>query len=101
MNTNHCLPNIAQSVTSDKNSFAYTSARERWPIILVRTTPIVSARTKLNHQSLTTALQTGAIDDVHKAVSAEKDADKAAEGKTITQSLAALKYEMQHDRVLT
>jgi hypothetical protein len=38
---------------------------------------------------------------VHKAVSAETDADKAAEGKTIIQSLATLKYELQHDRALT
>lgn len=45
--------------------------------------------------------KTGAIDDVHKAVSAEKDAEKAEEGKTIISSLATLKYELQHDRVLT
>jgi hypothetical protein len=38
---------------------------------------------------------------VHKAVSAEKDGDKAEEGKAITQQLAALKYEIQHNRVLT
>jgi len=38
---------------------------------------------------------------VHKAVSAEKDSEKAEEGKAITQQLAALKYEIQHDRVLT
>jgi hypothetical protein len=38
---------------------------------------------------------------VHKAVSAEKDGEKAEEGKAITQQLAALKYEIQHDRVLT
>jgi hypothetical protein len=38
---------------------------------------------------------------VHKAVSAEKDGEKAEEGKTIIQSLATLKYEMQHDRALT
>lgn len=66
------------SHTADKNSFGYYSARDRWPIIL-----------------------TGAIDDVHKAVSAEKDGEKAEEGKAITQALAALKYEIQHDRVLT
>ena len=52
-------------------------------------------------QSLTAFFKTGAIDDVHKAVSAETDADKAAEGKTIIQSLATLKYELQHDRALT
>ncbi|KAM0699882.1 hypothetical protein Q7P36_000093 [Cladosporium allicinum] len=66
------------SHTADKNSFAYYSARDRWPIIM-----------------------TGAIDDVHKAVSAEKDGEKAEEGKTITAQLAALKYEIQHNRVLS
>lgn len=45
--------------------------------------------------------QTGAIDDVHKAVSKESDPEKAEEGKKITQGLAALKYELQHDRQLT
>jgi hypothetical protein len=38
---------------------------------------------------------------VHKAVSAEKDSEKAAEGKTLIQQLTALKYEIQHDRALT
>jgi hypothetical protein len=38
---------------------------------------------------------------VHKAVSAEKDGEKAEEGKTITAQLAALKYEIQHNRVLS
>ena len=52
-------------------------------------------------QSLTPFFKTGAIDDVHKAVSAEKDAEKAEEGKTIISSLATLKYELQHDRALT
>ena len=50
---------------------------------------------------LTDLSKTGAIDDVHKAVSAEKDAEKAEEGKTIIQNLATLKYELQHDRALT
>jgi hypothetical protein len=50
---------------------------------------------------LTDLFKTGAIDDVHKAVSAEKDAEKAEEGKTIISSLATLKYELQHDRALT
>ena len=54
-----------------------------------------------SRQPLIDRFKTGAIDDVHKAVSAEKDAEKAEEGKTIIQSLAALKYELQHDRVLT
>ncbi|KAK5135914.1 hypothetical protein LTR08_004372 [Meristemomyces frigidus] len=65
--------------TADKSSFAFFSARDRWPIIL-----------------------TGAIDDLYKAVSnATADAEKHAEGKQITAGLAKLKYELQHDRELT
>ncbi|EMC97703.1 hypothetical protein BAUCODRAFT_122131 [Baudoinia panamericana UAMH 10762] len=71
-------PKTAQSSTSDKNSFAFVSARDRWPTII-----------------------TGAIDDVHKAVSKETNTEKQEEGKRITQAIAALKYEMQHDRQLT
>ncbi|MCJ1478699.1 hypothetical protein MMC13_007380 [Lambiella insularis] len=44
---------------------------------------------------------TGAIDDVHRAVVACKDEDKRQEGKTIVEGLAKLKYELQHDRHLT
>ncbi|KAI9746622.1 MAG: hypothetical protein M1818_000335 [Claussenomyces sp. TS43310] len=64
--------------TSDKSSFAYVSARDRWPVIL-----------------------TGAIDDVHRAVADAKDEAKIAEGKRIIQDLAKFKYELQHDRQLT
>ncbi|PBP25029.1 putative DUF89 domain protein [Diplocarpon rosae] len=66
------------SSTSDKTSFAYISARDRWPVIL-----------------------TGAIDDVHKAVSETTDEAKRDEGKRIVEELARLKYELQHDRKLT
>ncbi|KAG4416909.1 hypothetical protein IFR04_009987 [Cadophora malorum] len=66
------------SSTSDKSSFAYISARDRWPVIL-----------------------TGAIDDVHKAVSQTTDVAKRTEGKKIVEELAKLKYELQHDRKLT
>ncbi|KAJ5038470.1 uncharacterized protein L3040_007328 [Drepanopeziza brunnea f. sp. 'multigermtubi'] len=66
------------SSTSDKTSFAYISARDRWPIIL-----------------------TGAIDDVYKAVSDTADEAKRDEGKRIVEELAKLKYELQHDRKLT
>lgn len=47
--------------------------------------------------------QTGAIDDLHKAVSnvGEDEAAKREEGKQITSGLAKLKYEVQHDRALT
>ncbi|KAF2766808.1 DUF89-domain-containing protein [Teratosphaeria nubilosa] len=71
-------PQVPPSKTSDKNSFAFISARDRWPVIL-----------------------TGAIDDLHKAVSKESDPAKQDEGKRITQGLAGLKYELQHDRQLT
>ncbi|TVY86200.1 Protein-glutamate O-methyltransferase [Lachnellula willkommii] len=64
--------------TSDKTSFAYISARDRWPVII-----------------------TGAIDDVHRAVSETTDETKRAEGKKIVEDLAKLKYELQHDRKLT
>ncbi|KAH8815677.1 hypothetical protein F5884DRAFT_773268 [Xylogone sp. PMI_703] len=69
---------IPQSSTSDKTSFAYISARDRWPVIL-----------------------TGAIDDVHRAVSNTEDDEKRAEGKKIVEELAKLKYELQHDRKLS
>ncbi|KAK3067116.1 Hairy/enhancer-of-split with YRPW motif protein 2, partial [Teratosphaeriaceae sp. CCFEE 6253] len=69
---------VSPSSTGDKNSFAFISARDRWPIIL-----------------------TSAIDDVHKAVSKATDPAKQEEGKSITQNLAKLKYELQHDRALT
>ncbi|RDW60113.1 DUF89-domain-containing protein [Coleophoma crateriformis] len=55
------------SYTSDKTSFAYISARDRWPVIL-----------------------TGAIDDVHRAVSESTDEEKRTEGKRIVEDLAKL-----------
>jgi damage-control phosphatase, subfamily III len=45
--------------------------------------------------------QTGAIDDVHKAVSETTEVAKREEGKRIVQDLAKLKYELQHDRKIT
>ncbi|KAG7005191.1 damage-control phosphatase [Physcia stellaris] len=65
-------------VTSDKTSFAYTSARTRWPVIV-----------------------TGAIDDLHRTIVACDDEEKRQEGKTLVEGLAKLKYELQHDRQLT
>ncbi|RKF56096.1 Protein-glutamate O-methyltransferase SPCC1393.13 [Erysiphe neolycopersici] len=73
-----CDPAVPIYSTADKFSFAYTTARDRWPVIL-----------------------TGAIDDIHKAVSETVDELKREEGKKITAELAKLKYELQHDRVLT
>ncbi|KAL9605475.1 MAG: hypothetical protein Q9179_001316 [Wetmoreana sp. 5 TL-2023] len=65
--------------TSDQTSFAYISARDRWPVILV----------------------SGVIDDVHRAIGVCGNDKKAAEGKTIVEGLAKLKYELQHNRPLT
>ncbi|KAI9875745.1 MAG: hypothetical protein M1830_008055 [Pleopsidium flavum] len=64
--------------TSDTTSFAYVSARDRWPVIV-----------------------TGAIDDVHRATADKKDKNAQEEGKRIVEGLAKLKYELQHDRQLT
>ncbi|KAF8245170.1 DUF89 domain-containing protein [Wilcoxina mikolae CBS 423.85] len=64
--------------TSDKTSFAYISARDRWPVIL-----------------------TQAIDDIFRATRNVSDTEKVAEGKRIVEKLAKLKYELQHDRVLS
>ncbi|KAI1336343.1 DUF89-domain-containing protein [Xylariaceae sp. FL0016] len=65
-------------LTSDTTSFAYISARDRWPVIL-----------------------TGAIDDTFRSVAKCDDAAKLEEGKKIVEELARLKYELQHDRKLT
>ncbi|KAI9842822.1 MAG: hypothetical protein M1838_002973 [Thelocarpon superellum] len=43
--------------------------------------------------------RTGAIDDVHRAT-AQATAEKYDEGKRIIESLATLKYELQHNRAL-
>ncbi|KAH6622019.1 hypothetical protein C7974DRAFT_435095 [Boeremia exigua] len=64
--------------TSDPASFAHTSARERWPIIL-----------------------TQGIDDVHKSTMASNDEETVKEGKQVVSELAKLKYELQHDREVT
>jgi uncharacterized protein with ATP-grasp and redox domains len=69
----------ATYITSDPTSFAFTSARERWPAIL-----------------------TGAIDDVHRTISSlssDRESD-IKEGKSIVEKLATLSYELQHNRKL-
>ncbi|KAH7074346.1 hypothetical protein BKA63DRAFT_512875 [Paraphoma chrysanthemicola] len=68
----------SQYNTSDATSFAHTSARERWPIII-----------------------TQGIDDVHRSLHGSKDEEVISEGKWIVSELARLKYELQHDRELT
>ncbi|KAI9894472.1 MAG: hypothetical protein M1814_003230 [Vezdaea aestivalis] len=64
-----------QYSTGDKTSFAYISARDRWPVIL-----------------------TGAIDDVHRACIGPRNPQAYEEGKVIISSIATLKYELQHNR---
>ncbi|KAI0095892.1 DUF89-domain-containing protein [Daldinia grandis] len=64
-------------LTSDKSSFAYISARDRWPVII-----------------------TQAIDDLYRSVSECEEPEKHNEGKKIIEELARLKYELQHDRQL-
>lgn len=77
-------PPLPHYLTSDPTSFAYTSARHRWPAIL-----------------------TSAIDDVHRTISASSSSDdndndaKTKQGKLLVSSLASLKYELQHNRALT
>ncbi|KAL5360354.1 hypothetical protein BJX96DRAFT_165093 [Aspergillus floccosus] len=44
---------------------------------------------------------TGAIDDLHRTVGDVTDEAKRKEGKAIIEKLAALKYELQHNRQLT
>jgi ectoine hydroxylase-related dioxygenase (phytanoyl-CoA dioxygenase family) len=72
------LPHAAQYNTNDATSFAHTSARERWPIII-----------------------TQGIDDVHRSTHGAQDEETQKEGKWIVSELAKLKYELQHDRELT
>jgi len=67
-----------QSITSDVNSFANDSVRNRWPVIL-----------------------TQAIDDVHRTVNTLENPEAQAEGKKIIEELGTLKYEVLHDRKLT
>ncbi|EWC47698.1 hypothetical protein DRE_02898 [Drechslerella stenobrocha 248] len=64
--------------TSDRNSFAFTSACKRWPVII-----------------------TQAIDAVFRAIPGPKDEVKTKEGRKIVEELAKLKYEVQHNRALT
>lgn len=45
--------------------------------------------------------QTQGIDDVHRATAAATDPEVIAQGKHIVSELGALKYELQHDRILT
>ena len=78
-------PPLPKYLTSDPTSFAYTSARTRWPSII-----------------------TSAIDDVHRTISnspssldASSDLERNSEGKKIVSQLSTLKYELQHNRALT
>ncbi len=92
--------NPAQYSTRDPNSFAWPTARERWPIIVVSYTGFCS--TESNQANMIRSKhQTGAIDDAYRSVAETEDAEKREEGKKIVEELAKLKYEIQHDRALT
>ncbi|KAF8463693.1 hypothetical protein BDZ91DRAFT_731449 [Kalaharituber pfeilii] len=71
-------PKTPPYLTGDRTSFAYVSVRDRWPVIL-----------------------TQAIDDIFRATRDASEPEKIAEGKKIVEQLAKLKYEVQHDRVLS
>ncbi|KAK4249850.1 hypothetical protein C7999DRAFT_29719 [Corynascus novoguineensis] len=71
-------PKLPPYSTADPTSFAWPTARERWPVII-----------------------TQAIDDTYRTVGSCDDAAKQEEGKKIVAELARLKYEVQHDRPLT
>jgi len=80
---------------SDKNSFAYISARDRWPVILVcvpNPFSILGANTRV---------QTQAVDDVFKHASNYEAGTRKQEGNKIVAQIAQLKYELQHDRTIT
>lgn len=47
------------------------------------------------------SIQTGVIDDLHRSVIRVSENEKEKEGKTILEQLAAMKYELQHNRKLT
>ncbi|KAF3929697.1 hypothetical protein AA313_de0205356 [Arthrobotrys entomopaga] len=65
-------------MTADQTSFAYTSLYKRWPVII-----------------------TQAIDAVFRAIPGSSDELKTKEGRKIVEALSKLKYEVQHNRVLT
>lgn len=79
-------------------------------IILVLWWLLYIRKTKAKCEALLTPLifmcQTGAIDDLHRTVQSLDGEDdqiqaKISEGKGILSDLAALKYELQHNRQLT
>jgi len=65
-------------IATDKTSFAYTTTRIRWPVIV---TKIVDTLFQACH----------ALDDEEK---------KRTEGKAIISSIGALKYGMERDKPL-
>lgn len=59
----------------DKESFAYPTIVERWPVIL-----------------------TNVIDDIYKSYKDEADATKQREAKEVIERIGALKYEVARDK---
>lgn len=70
-------PHYPPAVTSNPSSFAWISARKRWPTIL-----------------------TDALDDVHKSLN-DSSEERIEEGKRIIHAIGALKHEIEHDKELT
>ncbi|KAI9036534.1 damage-control phosphatase ARMT1 family protein [Aspergillus affinis] len=71
-------PSIEGYCTSDESSFAYTSAHDRWSIIL-----------------------TGAIADISETSNTLEDPDARAKGERIIKGLRNLQFEIQSDAKLT
>ncbi|CAN6635723.1 damage-control phosphatase YMR027W [Trichomonascus vanleenenianus] len=65
---------------NDEKSFAWSSARSRWPVIL-----------------------TGAIDDLYRTVQSlsESESDKITEGMELIRKVVTLKYELEHNRKIS
>lgn len=70
------IPPFPPFLTSDRNSFAWDTARKRWPVILTKS-----------------------LDDVCRTLQ-DLSGDKQREGKEIVKEIGLLKYDIEHDRPL-
>jgi hypothetical protein len=86
-------------LTSDETSFAYVSARRRWPIILVRPPPTMSPDVVVSETD--TAEQDRVVKDFESALSNLCEDEVQSEGWQIVESLSHLKSEIENDRPLT
>ena len=81
--------------TSNNTSFAYLSVKDRWPVIVVSPSCV-----EYFLSFVAESKQTGAIDDMHRALYKCEFDEQRIEGKTILEGLANLKYEIEHNRDL-